>query len=50
MSADGAVGADLEVGPAELLFDLFVTLLDPLAQPVEAHDLGQVGRRQRGML
>ena len=36
--------ADLEVGPAELAFDLLVALLDPVAQPVQAHDLGQVGR------
>ena len=42
--ADGPVGADLEVGPAELAFDLLVALLDPVAQPVQAHDLGQVGR------
>ena len=35
--------ADLEVGPAELAFDLLVALLDPVAQPVQAHDLGQLG-------
>jgi len=44
MAADRGVGADLEVGPAEFVFDLFVALLDPVPDPVEAHDLGQVGR------
>src|SRR5512132_672797 len=41
--ADDPVGSDLEVGPAELAFDLLVALLDPVAQPVQAHHLGQVG-------
>ncbi|MFI1031451.1 hypothetical protein [Streptomyces sp. NPDC020951] len=38
MAADGAVGADLEFGPAEFVFDLFVALLDPKPQAVEADD------------
>ena len=47
MAADGAVGADLEVGPAECVLDLFVPLLYPVAEPVQAHDLGQGGGRER---
>src|SRR6266496_2290557 len=47
VAADRAVGADLEVGPAQLVLDLLVALLDPVAQAVQAHDLGQVGRRER---
>ena len=43
MAADGSVGADLEVGPAEFVLDLFVALLDPVPQPVDPHDLGEVG-------
>jgi hypothetical protein len=38
--ANGPVVSDLEVGPAEFAFDLLVALLDPIAQPVQAHDLG----------
>ena len=49
VAADRGGGADLEVGPAELVFDLLVALLDPVAQPVAAHDLGQVGSRQGGL-
>src|ERR687897_992266 len=40
--ADGPVAADLEVGPAELAFDLLVALLDPVAQPVQAHDVSKL--------
>src|SRR5262249_38140482 len=40
VAADGAVGADLEVGPAEFVLDLLVALLDPRPQAVEADDLG----------
>src|SRR6266542_663035 len=47
VAADRAVAADLEVRPAELPLDLLVALLDPVAQPVQAHHLGQVGRRKR---
>src|SRR5213078_5315991 len=47
VAADREVGADLEVGPAQLVFDLLVALLDPVAQAVAAHHLGQVGRRER---
>jgi hypothetical protein len=43
VAADGPIGADLEVGPAEFAFDLLVALLDPGTQPVQAHHLGQVG-------
>src|SRR5205823_4878414 len=42
VAADRGVGADLEVGPAELVFDLFVTLFDPVPDAVDAHDLGEV--------
>lgn len=44
VTADGAVGADLEVGPAKFVLDLLVTLLNPWPQAVEADDLGEVGR------
>ncbi len=47
VAADGAVRADLEVGPAEFVLDLFVALLDPWPQAVEADDLGEFGRRVR---
>src|SRR5262249_57208802 len=45
VAADRGVGADLEVGPAQLVFDLFVALLDPVADRVDAHDLGQARGR-----
>lgn len=45
--ADGAVGADLEVCPAEFVLDLFVALLDPRPQAVETDDLGEGSRRVR---
>jgi hypothetical protein len=47
VAADRDIGADLEVGPAQLVFDLLVALLDPVAGRVEAHDLGQAGGRVR---
>src|SRR5277367_1096407 len=47
VAADGDVGADLEVGPAQLVLDLLVALLDPVADPVDPHDLGQAGGRVR---
>lgn len=47
VTADGAVGADLEVGPAEFVLGLFVALLDPRPQSVEADDFGEVGPRVR---
>jgi hypothetical protein len=37
--ADRPISADLEVGPAELVLDLPVALLDPVAQPIQPHDL-----------
>src|SRR5213596_806066 len=45
VAADREIGADLEVGPAQLVFDLLVALLDPVADRVQAHDLGQAGSR-----
>ncbi len=45
--ADGAVAADLEVGPAQFVFDLLVALLHPVAQPVQAHHLSEIGGRKR---
>src|SRR6266536_3581579 len=45
VAADGDVGADLEVGPAELVLDLLVRLLHPVPQPVDPHDLGQARGR-----
>src|SRR5207248_10717324 len=47
VAADREVGADLEVGPAELVFDLLVALLDPVPDAVDPHDLGQVCGRVR---
>jgi hypothetical protein len=44
VAADGAVGANLEVGSAEFVLDLLVALLEPWPQAVEADDLGEVGR------
>src|SRR6185369_466712 len=43
VAADGDVGADLEVGPAELVLDLLVALLDPVPDAVNPGDLGQAG-------
>src|SRR5690349_25027263 len=50
VAADGGVGADLEVGPAQLVFDLLVALLDPVPDPVAPGDLGQAGGRVRAAL
>jgi len=44
VAADRGRGADLEVGPAQFVLDLFVALLDPVPDPVEPHDLGQISR------
>src|SRR5712691_7401177 len=49
VAADRDVGADLEVSPAQLILDLLAALLDPVADRVEAHDLGQAGRRVRAV-
>ena len=49
MPADREVGADLEVGPAQLVLDLLVALLDPVADRVDPHDLGQPGGRVRAV-
>ncbi|WP_406733101.1 transposase [Streptomyces sp. NBC_01794] len=43
------VGADLEVGPAEFVLDLFVALLDPVPDAVDPHYFGQVGCRVRAV-
>ena len=40
--ADRPVRADLELGPAELAFDLLVALLNPVTQPVQAHDVSEL--------
>jgi hypothetical protein len=47
MAADRGVGADLEVGPAQLVLDLPLALLDPVADAVDPHHLGQVRGRVR---
>ena len=47
VAADRDIGADLEVGPAQLVLDLLVALLDPVPDPVDPHDLGQVRGRVR---
>jgi hypothetical protein len=45
VAADRDVGADLEVGPAQLVLDLLVALLDPVADAIDPGDLGQAGGR-----
>src|SRR5207302_7552797 len=47
VAADREIGADLEVGPAQLVFDLLVALLDPVPDAVDPGDLGQAGCRVR---
>jgi hypothetical protein len=42
MAADRDVGPDLEVGPAQLVFDLFVALPGPVPDAVDPGYLGQV--------
>lgn len=46
VAAHGAIGARLILAPAEAALDLLVGLLDPIAQPVEPHDLDQWCVRQ----
>ena len=48
VAADRGVGADLEVGPAQLVLDLLVALLDPVPDAVDPGDLGQVSRPGAG--
>jgi hypothetical protein len=45
VTADRDVGAYLEVSPAQLVFDLFVALLDPVPDPVDPDDLSQMRGR-----
>src|SRR5262245_59040340 len=40
MPSDGQVGTHLILRPAESLLDLFIALLDPHTEPVEADDFG----------
>jgi hypothetical protein len=40
---DRPVASDLEVGPAELVLDLLVALLHPVAQPIGGNDLAELG-------
>jgi len=47
LAADRDIGADLEVGPAQLALDLLVILLDPVPDAVDPHDLRQAGGRVR---
>src|SRR6266849_927856 len=44
---DGFVAPDLILGPAQSVFDVFVALLDPHAQPVQPYHLFQAGCRER---
>src|SRR5690242_21787111 len=41
VAADGGVGADLEAGPAQFVFDLFAALPGPVPDAVDPHDLGR---------
>jgi hypothetical protein len=43
------VGADLEVGPAQLVLDLLLALLDPVPDPVDPHDLSKARSRVRAV-
>ncbi len=47
--ADRDIGADLEVGPAQLVLDLLVALLHPVPQAVDPHHLGQGCGRVRAV-
>jgi hypothetical protein len=40
VAADGGIGADLEVGPAQFVLDLLVALLDPVADAVDPVPFG----------
>jgi len=42
VAADRDIGADLEVGPAQLVLDLLAALLNPVPDAVDPGDLGQV--------
>jgi hypothetical protein len=48
MAPDGLVAAHLVLRPAERMFDVFVALLDPGAQPVGPDHLFQTGWREWG--
>ncbi|BDH51715.1 predicted protein [Streptomyces albidoflavus] len=43
------VGADLDIGPAAFVLDLYVALLDLRRQPEQPDDLGEVGGRVLAM-
>jgi hypothetical protein len=45
---DRPVASDLKVRPAELAINLLVALFGPVAQPIGADDLGEVGRLRGG--
>jgi len=45
VTSDRGVGAHLEVGLAQLVFDLFAALPAPVADAVDPHDLSQVRGR-----
>src|SRR5262249_43600390 len=49
VAADRDVGADLEVGPAQLVLDLLVALLDPVPDAVDPRDLSQARSRVRAV-
>ena len=50
VAADRDVGADLEIGPAQLVLDLLIRLLHPVPQPVDPGDLIQARGRSRAVL
>ncbi|ETA00964.1 hypothetical protein CcI6DRAFT_03651 [Frankia sp. CcI6] len=47
VAGDRGGGADLDVGPAEFVCDLFVVLFDPAVRPVQAVDLAVGGGWER---
>jgi hypothetical protein len=45
MASDRTIAAHHEVRPAQLILHLLVALLNPVAQAVQTHHLGQIGWR-----
>ena len=50
MTTDRLIGANHEVGPAQLLLELLVALLDPVAQAIQPDDLREISRCERPVL
>src|SRR5947209_17164561 len=50
VAPDGTITPHLVVAPAQRSSGLLVALLHPVPQPVQPHDLGEVGRRHGAVL